>query len=216
MSANEWAWNRENILLDCSCLAWRSSRLQRNESTQNLLSTSYAGLLVRLRLLLQAVGSNVLVGTLVHSLFSMHPKDVLSLSRHNQVLMRTGMDHLVRGLIASIFLHITLYPALRDWTTPNVLSTTLCLLLVRLPYNHIRHSRLSTWHSSVDGLCLNDVHLRYGMMRTRGRDCVILPVAQGSGHLHSDKGSTVSSAPTPLPQHCTCNLPTTFSTRHSS
>ena len=177
MSANEWAWNRENILLECSCLAWRSSRLQRNESTQNLPSTSYAELLVRLRLLLQVMGGgeNILVGTLVHSLFSMHPKDVLSLSRHNQVLMRTGDDYLIRGLIASVSLHATLYPALCDWTTPNVLATTFCPLLVRLPYDHIRHSRLSTWHSSVDGLCLNDIHLRCGMMLcTRGGDCVIL------------------------------------------
>ena len=136
------------------------------------------------------------MGTLVHSLFSMHPKDVLSLSRHNQVLMRTGNDYLIRGLIASISLHIVLmlYPALRDWTTYP--------LLVRLPYDHIRHNRLSAWYSSVDGLCLNDIHLQCGMMLcTRGRDCVILPVAQASCHLDIDRGSIVSSAPNPLTLH---------------
>ena len=36
------------------------------------------------------------------------------------------------------------------------------------------------------------------MLRTRGRDCVILPVAQRSGHLAIDRGSIESSAPTPL------------------
>ena len=52
------------------------------------------------------------------------------------------------------------------------------------------------------------------MLRTRGHDCVILPVAQGINHLDRDSRSIVSSAPTSLT--CIRNVPTTFSSPGSS